>query len=134
MPKFGAASLKQRATLHPRLAMVLDAAIVDFDFAIIEGHRGKVAQNIAYAKGASQLPWPLGNHNKLPSRAADLAPYPVDWREGEKPHLRFAFMMGVIHAHAKRLGVRVRFGMDWNRNLDPRDESFLDLPHVELDE
>jgi len=35
---------------------------------------------------------------------------------------------------AQQLGVKVRFGMDWNRNFDPRDESFLDLPHVELDE
>ena len=134
MPVFGSASRAQRATLHPRLVMVLDAAIVDFDFVIVEGHRGKVAQNIAYAKKLSQLPWPLGNHNSYPSKAADLAPYPVDWKEGEKPHFRFAFMMGVIYAHAKRLGVKVRFGMDWNRNLDMRDENFLDLPHVELDE
>ncbi len=134
MPKFGAESLKQRATCHPRLQLVLDAAIKDFDFAIIEGHRGEKAQNIAYAKKLSQLPWPKGNHNSFPSRAADIAPYPVDWKEGEKPHLRFAFMMGVVWAHAQRLGVKVRFGMDWNRNLDPRDEHFLDLPHVELDE
>lgn len=134
MPKFGTASLKQRATLHPRLQLVLDEAIKYFDFAIIEGHRGKAAQNAAYAKKLSQLPWPLGNHNSLPSRAADIAPFPVDWSEKEKPHLRFAFMMGVVWACAKTLGVKVRFGMDWNRNLDPRDENFLDLPHVELDE
>ena len=134
MPRFGAESRRQRATIHPRLVMVLDAAIEDFDFAIIEGHRGKAAQDKAYATGASQLPWPKGNHNATPSRAADLAPWPVDWSESEKPHLRFAFMMGVIHAHAKRLGVKVRFGMDWNRNLDMRDETFLDFGHVELDE
>jgi hypothetical protein len=116
------------------LQQVLTAAIADFDFVVVEGHRGKEAQNAAYAKGNSQLPWPKGNHNALPSRAADLAPYPVDWGEGEKPHLRFAFMMGVIHAHARRLGIKVRFGMDWNRNLDMRDEHFLDYGHVELDE
>lgn len=134
MPKFGAGSLKQRATLHPRLQMVLDDAIKYFDFVIVEGHRGKEAQNAAYAKGLSQLPWPRGNHNSYPSRAADLAPYPVDWSEKRAAHLRFAFMMGVVWQSAQRLGVKVRFGMDWNRNLDPRDESFIDLPHVELDE
>lgn len=134
MPKFSQASKAQVATCHPRLQLVLNAAIADFDFTVVEGHRGKEAQNKAFATGASQLPWPKGNHNALPSRAADLAPYPVDWSDKEKPHLRFAFMMGVVWAHAKRLGVKVRFGMDWNRNLDMRDENFLDFGHVELDE
>lgn len=134
MPKFGTESERQLATCHPRLVLVLREAIKDFDFAVIEGHRGEAAQNAAYAKHLSQLPWPKGNHNATPSRAADIAPYPVDWREGEKPHLRFAFMMGVVWSAAKRLGVKVRFGMDWNRNLDMRDESFIDMPHVELDE
>jgi peptidoglycan L-alanyl-D-glutamate endopeptidase CwlK len=132
--KFGAESEKQLATCHPRLVLVLREAIKYYDFSVVEGHRGKVAQNIAYARGASQLPWPLGNHNKLPSKAADLAPYPTDWKEGEKPHLRFATMMGVILVCAIQLGVKVRFGQDWNRNLDQRDESFLDYGHVELDE
>jgi peptidoglycan L-alanyl-D-glutamate endopeptidase CwlK len=134
MPSFGPGSLAQRATLHPRLVLVLDAAIKLFDFTIVEGHRGKAAQNAALASGASELPWPLGNHNATPSRAADLAPYPIDWSETEKAHLRFAFLMGVIYGEARRLGVKVRFGMDWNRNLDMRDENFLDLGHVELDE
>lgn len=134
MPRFGAASERQLATIHPRLVLVLREAIKDFDFTVVEGHRGKAAQNAAVAKGLSQLPWPKGNHNAIPSRAADIAPWPVDWAEGEKPHLRFAFMMGVVWAAARRLGVKVRFGMDWNRNLDPRDEHFLDMPHVELDE
>jgi peptidoglycan L-alanyl-D-glutamate endopeptidase CwlK len=134
MPVFGPASEKQLATCHPRLVLVLREAIKYFDFTVVEGHRGKAAQNAAYAKGLSQLPWPLGNHNKLPSEAADLAPYPVDWSNKAKAHFRFMFMMGVVWVCAKQLGVKVRFGFDWNRNLDPRDESFVDLPHVELDE
>jgi peptidoglycan L-alanyl-D-glutamate endopeptidase CwlK len=134
MPQFSQASKSQLVTCDPRLQQVLNSAIADFDFVVVEGHRGEAAQNLAFARGASQLPWPKGNHNALPSRAADLAPYPIDWSEGEKPHLRFAFMMGVILAHARRLGIKVRFGMDWNRNYDMRDESFLDYGHVELDE
>lgn len=134
MPKFSAASEKQLATCHPRLVLVLREAIKYYDFSVVEGHRGKVAQNIAYKRGASQLPWPLGNHNKTPSDAADLAPYPADWKEGEKPHLRFATMMGVILVCSIQLGIKVRFGQDWNRNLDQRDETFLDYGHVELDE
>lgn len=131
---FGAESMRQRATCDPRLQRLLDEAIKYFNFAIVEGHRGEAAQNIAYAKHLSEVPWPLGKHNATPSRAADLAPFPVDWREGEKPHLRFAMMMGVVLVCARQLGIKVRFGLDWNRNLDPRDENFIDMPHVELDE
>lgn len=133
MPRFSVNSELQLATVHPDLQKVLREAIKHFDFTVIEGHRGKAAQNAAYAKGLSQLPWPKGNHNAVPSRAADIAPWPVDWKEGEKPHLRFAMLMGVVLVCAHSQGVKVRFGMDWNRNLDPRDETFLDLPHVELD-
>lgn len=134
MPLFSSASLAQLATCDPRLQRVLTEAIRYVDFTVVEGHRGQAAQDAAYAAGNSKLRWPHGNHNALPSRAVDIAPYPVDWADGEKPHLRFAFVMGVVHACARQIGVKVRFGMDWNRNLDPRDETFLDLPHVELDE
>lgn len=133
MPRFSVASELQLNTCHSDLQRVIRRAIQYYDFAVIEGHRGKAAQNAAYAKGTSQLPWPKGRHNTLPSNAVDLAPWPLDWSEGEKPHLRFAMMMGVVLVCAQQMGVKVRFGMDWNRNLDPRDESFLDYGHVELD-
>lgn len=134
MPILSKASLAQLGTCDARLQLVLHEAIKYFDFTVVIGHRGQVDQHKAFLSGASQLDWPHGEHNASPSRAADLAPYPVDWKEGEKPHLRFAFMMGVVWVCAKQLGVKVRFGMDWNRNLDMRDETFLDYGHVELDE
>ena len=131
MAKFGKASLMHRATLHPKLQQVLDEAIKHVDFTIVEGFRGKDAQDAAFQAGLSKLPWPQGNHNAYPSRAADIAPWPVDWKEGERPHLRFAFLMGVVYACSKQLGIRLRFGMDWNQNFIV-DEGFVDLPHVEL--
>jgi peptidoglycan LD-endopeptidase CwlK len=134
MPVFSKASLAQLATCDNRLQIVLHEAIRHFDFTVVEGHRGEEAQEAAFRKKATQLHWPHGKHNTKPSRAVDIAPYPVDWKDDEKPHLRFAFMMGVVKVCADNMGVKVRFGMDWNRNLDPRDESFIDLPHVELDE
>lgn len=136
MPQFGKSSLSQLASCHPKLQKVLNEAIKYVDFTIVEGWRGKAAQNAAFDRGASQKRWPNGNHNNMKdgqpySRAADIAPYPIDWKEGEKPHLRFAFMMGAVYVCARDLGIRVRFGMDWNQNFIV-DESFVDLPHVEL--
>lgn len=132
MPSFGPASLAQRATLHPDLVRILDEAIKIVNFSIIEGFRGEELQNRDFAAGKSKLRWPNGKHNGKPSRAADLAPYPPDWSEGELPHARFAFLAGVIWAIADRLGIKIRWGADWDRNLDPRDETFLDWGHIEL--
>jgi peptidoglycan L-alanyl-D-glutamate endopeptidase CwlK len=134
MPIFGTESQRQLATCDARLQRVLREAIQYFDFSVLEGHRGQAAQEAAYRTGASKVHWPYGNHNTTPSRAADCAPYPLDWSSKTTAIARFAFMHGVIWVCARRQGVRVRFGFDWNRNLDPRDETFLDWGHVELDE
>lgn len=134
MAKFGSSSLKQRETLHPRLKRVLDEAIKYYDFTIIEGFRGRAAQEKAFAAGKSKLPWPKGNHNSFPSKAADLAPFPVDWSDRSQALVRFGILAGVIKACADRLKVKIRWGADWNRNWDPRDETFLDWGHFELDE
>lgn len=134
MPTFGPESKKQLATLDHRLAAVLIEAVSYFDFSVIEGYRNKERQEADFAKGTTKLHYPHGNHNAFPSRAADCMPYPVDWSEKREAIARIAFMQGVIFCCAKRQGVKLRFGFDWNRNLDPRDETFLDYPHVELDE
>lgn len=134
MPKFGKESLRQLATCDERLQRIMHGAIEVVDFSITEGHRDREAQEAAVRRGASQLHWPKGNHNKLPSRAVDFAPYPVDWRDQTVAVARFAFVAGVILKVAHDLDIKIRFGWDWNRNLDPRDEKFLDWPHVELDE
>jgi peptidoglycan L-alanyl-D-glutamate endopeptidase CwlK len=134
MPKFSIASEVQLASCDKRLQAIAREAIKYYDFSVVEGHRGKLAQEAAFAKGASKLHWPHGNHNATPSRAYDLAPWPVDWSEGQLPHARFAILAGVILVCAVQLGTRIRWGVDWNRNWDPRDETFLDWGHFELDE
>lgn len=138
MPKFSVASLEKLRSCDPRLQDVLTDAIEIVDFTIIEGHRGKEAQDRAVAEGKSKKPWPSGNHNRWPSSAADVAPVyyasgaKIDWGDT----IAFGRIMGVIQACAHRRGIRLRFGLDWDGDFrsvdrDP-DESFLDAPHVEL--
>lgn len=134
MPEFGATSKKHLSTCDERLQRIADSAIEIVDFTILEGHRGEEAQNAAYDKGLSKVRWPNGNHNAMPSRAFDFAPYPIDWSNKVVCIARFAFVCGVFWKIATQMGIKIRFGWDWNRNLDPRDEKFLDWPHVELDE
>lgn len=134
MPQFGIESRKQQATCDPRLIRLQNWAIQYIDHSILEGHRNKIDQDADYAKGVSKLKWPNGNHNKLPSRAFDFSPFPIDWGNKATALGRFMLVAGVYLAGAKILGIKIRFGWDWNRNLDPRDESFLDWGHIELDE
>jgi len=134
MPTFSQKSLTQLHTCDERLQSLMTEVIKEIDFSVVEGHRGKEAQNAAYFKGNSKVRWPHGNHNKSPSRAVDIAPYPIDWSNKLLTQLRFAFLAGYVMNTASRLGIKVRWGGDWNRNQDTRDETFLDMPHFELDE
>lgn len=134
MPHLGSASLAARATCHPWLQILIDDAIQLVDFSVLVGHRGQKDQHDAFLAGNSKLDWPNSKHNATPSQAFDFAPYPQDWSDKAPALARFTFVAGVIHGCARRRGIRIRFGWDWNRNLDPRDETFLDWGHVELDE
>ncbi len=132
MANFGYSSLKQRDTLHPDLRMVLDEAIKYYNFTIVCGYRNKIDQNKAFQDKTSKLQYPNSKHNKIPSLAADLTPYPFDPKNDWKDLARFARMMGHIEAAAKRLGISIRLGMDFDQDGSTIDESFKDFPHVEL--
>ena len=132
MPTFSSESLTQLQTCDERLQDVLGLAIEMFDFKVLEGHRGQFAQDRAYSRGFSQVRWPKGKHNALPSKAVDLAPYPVDWTNSEAARQRFCYLAGFVMASAKSLGVALRWGGDWDGDQDTRDERFRDLGHFEL--
>jgi len=123
-----------------RLQQVFNRVILSFDCAILCGYRGQKEQDEAFAKGLSKLKYPEGKHNHTPSKAVDVMPYPIHWPGEEKDFVlsqadrdRIFLFAGFVLATAKSLGVRLRWGGDWNGNLDLRDESsFRDLPHFEL--
>lgn len=135
MPSFGRKSLEKRAQLDERLQMVLDRAIQDFDFTIMVGHRTEAEQNEAYAAGNSKLQYPQSKHNTYPSLAVDIAPW-----FAEKPHVRWKdwkmwyYFAGYIMRCADEVGVKLRWGGNWDRDMDLNDNAFLDCPHFEIDE
>jgi len=140
MPSFSAGSKKQLATCDQRLQKVMNEVIKDFDFSVLEGFRGEEDQDSDYAKGWSQLRWPDSKHNSKPSLAVDIAPYPIDWGESlvsikaEAARQRFCYLAGWVMSAAEALGVKLRWGGDWDGDKDTRDERFRDLGHFELED
>lgn len=132
MAKLGRTSEAQLSTCHPDLQKLVREVVrrlpAPYDLTVLQGHRDEKTQNAAYALGRSKLQWPNSKHNSLPSRAVDLAPFPVDWRDER----RFAFLAGFVLAVAAELGISVRWGGDWDRDSYTTDERFSDLPHFEL--
>ena len=128
MPSFSAKSKRILDTVHPDLAMVMHMVIQDFDFTIISGHRGQLEQTQIFNAGNSKTPWPKSKHNKNPSLAVDIAPYPVDWNNAD----RFIYLAGHVMATARGIGVELRWGGDWMRNNMRTENKFKDLGHFEL--
>lgn len=132
MKVFSKRSLRNLEQCHPDLQKLLRAAIADSlcpDFSVICGYRGPEAQNKAFAKGFSKLRFPRSKHNKLPSLAADLAPWPIDWHDRK----RFIELGRNVVLIARRIGIDIRWGGDWDGDGDVTDERFSDLPHFELE-
>ena len=128
MPKFSRRSMSHLEGCHPNLIRLFKTVVEEFDCTIIEGHRGEEKQNEMVELGRSQLKWPLSSHNEKPSKAVDVAPYPVDWEDRE----RFLMFGGYVLGIAKGLEVKIRWGGDWNRDTQVKDNRFDDLPHFEL--
>ena len=128
MPKFGKTSRKRLNTCDEDLIALFEEVVKYFDCSVLEGHRGKRLQNKYFKEGKSKLKFPEGNHNKKPSTAVDVVPYPIDWDDRE----RMTYFAGFVKGVAAILGVPIRWGGDWNSNNDLKDNNFDDLPHFEL--
>jgi len=107
---------------------VFNEVIKTFDCSILQGFRPQHLQDAAFRAGRSKLKWPQSMHNRMPSMAVDVAPYPIDWDD----HSRFYFFSGYVLGIAQILGVGLMWGGDWDSDTQVMDQSFFDLPHFEL--
>lgn len=128
MPSYSARSREKLAQCHPDLQRVFNEVIRTFDHVVLTGHRARHEQEAAVAAGRSKTPWPRSKHNTYPARAVDVAPYPLDWEDTA----RFYFFAGYVMATAREMGIALRWGGDWDRDTQVRDNTFNDLVHFEL--
>jgi len=133
MPKFGTRSANNLATSHPDLQRLFNEVVKNYDCSITCGHRGQEEQDAAFHEGRSKVQWPNGKHNTTPSKAVDTVPW-----FSEKPHIRwedkekFYHFAGYVQAVADQLGIKIRWGGNWDSDDELDDQTFFDLPHFEL--
>ncbi len=128
MPNFSRMSEDRLVTCQPALIRLMAEVVKEYDISIVCGHRNAKDQNTAYEAGNSQVKWPDSQHNDYPSNAVDIIPYPSGWDSIKQ----FYFMAGYVSATANRLGIKIRWGGDWDSDGDLDDNKFMDLAHFEL--
>jgi hypothetical protein len=133
MPYFGSKSKEQLETCDERLQEIFNEVVKTYDCTVTCGHRGKEAQNKAFDEGHSKVKFPIGRHNAYPSRAVDVYPYPVSFKNLDRMVHFAGFVIGI----AKSMGYKLRWGRDWDGDwfLNDRNKTkFKDYPHFEIKE
>ena len=144
MPSFNQKSKDNLKGCNFILQQLFNEVINFIDCSVICGHRGEAEQNAAFISGASKVKYPDSNHNKFPSKAVDVYPYPYDWEAGTwklndlimegdiikinrflENLKNFYLLAGVGKGIAWELGIKVKWGGDW--------KNFKDLPHWEVE-
>jgi len=136
MYKFGRKSLEKLFTCHEDLQKIMNEVIKHMDIVILYGHRTTKEQFELFRQGRDLVggEWvktgktvtnldgksKLSEHNYLPSRAIDIAPYPIDWNNIE----RFKELAVIVKREAKKLDIDIIWGGDWKMR---------DFPHYQID-
>ena len=131
MPKFGNKSKKNLETCHPDLQRLFNEVIKHYECTVTCGYRGEEDQNKAFDEGRSKVKYPDGRHNKSPSLAIDVYPYPVNFENFERMDHFAGFVMGL----AKFMDIDLMWGRDWDTQWfkgDKNSTTFKDYPHFEL--
>lgn len=128
MPSLSPISLKRLEECHPDLRRLVAEVIKHYDVTITCGYRGEAEQEEAFRTGHTKVHFPNSKHNTSPSQAVDMIPFPVDWNDTK----RFFYLAGIVKVCAAQLGIKIRWGGDFNQDQDFKNDRFIDLPHYEL--
>jgi peptidoglycan LD-endopeptidase CwlK len=158
MITLGARSKARADTCKPKLRDVIYEAArtapPELDFTVLEGVRSRENMMVNYGKGrtaaqvvAKGIPahYAKPNERKVTwlnnpfasahaadkdglSKAVDLAPWPIDWNNSK----RFTALAEHVLATAERLGIKLRWGRDWDMDGKYEEKGETDGPHFEL--
>lgn len=118
MPSFSTSSKEKLNTCNRDLKRLFNEVIKYHDCTILEGRRSPERQKQLFNEGKTKTL--VSNHLPLPSDAADVMPYPIDWEDVARQH---GFATEVYNI-AMKMGIRVRWGGNF--------KNFYDAPHWEI--
>lgn len=142
MPSYSELSYSRLNTCDVRLQSIFMEVIKTIDCTILEGERSEERQRKNIEKGVSKTM--DSKHLLRPSKAVDVAPYPLKWPKPPKDdsvaertrwmkeYAMFYLFAGYVLRVAEEKGIKIRWGGDWNGNFQVDDQSFDDLVHFEL--
>lgn len=119
--------------VHPDLRSVIEEAGKYVDFIVTDGVRDLATQQRLVDEGKSKTM--KSKHLVQPSgfsHAVDIVPYfngKVDYNDISRYRNIVFFIKGIGAAK----GIMLRLGADWNGNFTHTDQTFTDLPHLELE-
>jgi peptidoglycan L-alanyl-D-glutamate endopeptidase CwlK len=133
MASLGRSSRAKLDTCDPVLIDLLEEAIKVMDFTVVCGHRSHEEQARLFKEGLSEVDAGHSKHNPYPSQAVDVAPYykvdKIRWDDIEAMCILYGIIQGIAHMK----GVAIRWGGDWDGDMDRRDQTFDDVWHIELE-
>ncbi|MCE5304910.1 M15 family peptidase [bacterium] len=134
MPKFSLSSQIRLFQCQKDLQFLFNEVIKHQDCTILVGYRNEAAQNAAYKEGKSQLKYPESKHNKDPSLAVDVAPYPIDWNNIDRfiEFGKFVIATAKTMKSNKLITYDIRWGGDWDGDGDLADQKMNDYVHFEI--
>ena len=118
------------AGVHPDLVAAVKKAAETFNIVVLEGVRSKERQKELVETGMSQTE--DSKHfiqEDGYGHAVDIAPDPINWEDRDAFLALNFYVAGV----AKGMGVEVRQGVDWDEDLNIKEHSLFDGPHIELE-
>ena len=132
MYTYSVASMQKLEECDERLQEVFRRVAEYWNTTILEGHRTVERQQALFNSDPQRSKLDginkLSNHNYMPSKAVDAAPWP--WRPRDIE--RFKAFSGSVVFIGQHLGYNIRWGGDWDRDYDQHDQNFNDLVHFEV--
>lgn len=115
--------------VHPDLVKLVRKAAEKYNLVMLEGVRDISRQKELFEQGKSKT---LESKHLIQKdgwcHAVDVAPDPIDWNDREQ----FVALSFYLKGLADAMGINIRQGVDWDSDLNIKEHSFFDGPHLEL--
>lgn len=137
---YSAKSKDRLYTCHDDLVTLMIEVDKGYENSILEGARTTERQQQLFKEGKSKLDGVNKkskhqvSHDRPKSFAVDTAPWPIDWNDLKRFYHYIGYVNGIADQLYRegKMKHKIRCGADWDGDRSFKDQTFHDLPHIEL--